>query len=712
MGNRDIFAPNLRKLLILLCSLFLAICPLTTGIDSMTGGDGNDTFVAGISATAANNTFGAVDTLGGGSGTDVLNITADAYASGDVAPAAIVSAIETINVRAVDATAADVLLLGATSFSGATAFNANLATSAITFGTAANTNALAAGQSVGMIGNGIILNGALTAHYGNTVTAGTFNISGGTGTASANANAVLTQTGTGITSNTINSTGGANFLNNVVVSGAANVALTVNAATNLTTGNITGFTGTTSAITVSGAAALVNLGTIEATTVKTITASGMTAGGVTATLNNNTTFVFAGGAGQDIITAGAVLAAGASVDAAGGATDRLVITADAQLTTVTAPFYKGFEVLQANTGVTADASQLSANNTITGIRINDSASAIVAVNGLTAAQAANVAIIAAADATGAITLGLTGATTGGQIDTVNATLTTTTTAGAAQVSNLTGIVLTGVEKLVLTGNNTVPANTGALTLTTTAALSLDSITVTNAGANTITIAAGQTATNLVVDAALSLGATTIDASLYATATGATLKGGLGHDIIEGTALGDSITGGTGNDVLSGTATAGQTAGTDTAVGTIATSVAAATAADTFTGGAGMDVFGIGVGAIATMSTITDLNLGTAVVGGAVDRIVTDSTASAVTVVAFTTAQQATITAAASFSAALDAAINAFGAVAAVASTFTYGTDTYFVLNDVAATTTFTATDLVVKITGVTGTLDASDITLL
>jgi predicted phage tail protein len=78
-------------------------------------------------------------------------------------------------------------------------------------------------------------------------------------------------------------------------------------------------------------------------------------------------------------------------------------------------------------------------------------------------------------------------------------------------------------------------------------------------------------------------------------------------------------------VLSGTATAGQAAGTDLAVGTIGTSVAASTNADTFTGGAGSDVFGVGIGAITTMSTITDLNLGTAVVAGGVDRMLRPST---------------------------------------------------------------------------------------
>jgi hypothetical protein len=406
---------------------------LTAGADlgtAFTGANGNDSFNGQVdtpSAPAVTSTFNVGDTLTGGSGTDTLNIAVTgANGTGGTLTAATVTGIENINIRAVMTTAADIATVTATNFTGATTFSADRASSAVTF------NGLAAGQAVGVIGNGAMVNGAVNANYGATVTAGVFNISGGTGTAGANATAVLTQTGAGITSNTINSTGAANILNNVVLSGTSNVALTINAATNLNTGAITGFTGTTSTITVAGAAAVVNLGAIEAATVKTIAASGLTAGGVTATLNANTLFNFTGGAGNDVITLGVALVTGAMVDAGAGTADRLIVTTDAFVTTATAPFIKGFEVVQANTGVTVDVTQLAAFNTITGVRVNDSASAIVAINGLSATQAANVAIIAAADATGAITLGLTGATTGGQIDTVNATLTTTSpTTGAA-----------------------------------------------------------------------------------------------------------------------------------------------------------------------------------------------------------------------------------------------------------------------------------------
>lgn len=641
---------------------------LTTGLDTIVGTSGNDT-ISGLASdtAAATDSFGAADTITGGLGTDTLNLTFTGVAAATTLPAASVTGVEVINVRALQSTVATVTTVTATNFAGATAFNADRATSAISF------TGLLAGQSVGVTGNGVATNGAVTATYGPAVTAGVFNIAGGT-TAG-----VLTEAGAGITSNTINSTGAANALTNVVLSGTSNVALTINAATNLTTGNITGFTGTTSTITVAGAAASVNIGTLENTTVKTVNASGLTAGGVTATLNTNTGIVFTGGAGNDIVTAGAVIVTGASVDAGAGTGDRLVITADAQLTTATAPFYKGFEVLQANTGVTADVSQLAANNTITGIRINDSASSTVAVNGLSAAQAANVAIIAANDGTGAITLGLTGATNGGQIDTVKAALTTTDATGVAQVSNLTGLTLAGVEKLELTGNGTAAATTGAVTLTTTNATALDSIKLTNAGTNSITVAAGHTAINLAVDASGSAGVTTIDASAYNVSTGALLTGGSGADTITGSIKADTIVGGAGNDTITG-----------------------GLGLDTMTGGAGADTFSFVATAAQTndpvagnYDTITDFVVGT-------DKL------QFTTVTDVVSAQQAAVQAAVTALVAGSTAAQIVTAMALANTTSlgvsfaTFGGDTYVLYETAGASATFTvADDIFIKLTGVT-----------
>ncbi len=432
---------------------------------------------------------------------------------------------------------------------------------------------------------------------------------------------------------------------------------------------------------------------------------------MTTTLNaltNSLTVV--GGSGDDIITTGAVLATGSSVNAGTGTGDRLVIADTTHLTAGTAAFYRGFEQLGVVDGVTADVSLLAANNTVDTIRITDGAGA-TGVTGLTATQANNVQITAANSGTGVVTIGVAGAGNAGQIDTVRAALTTTTAAGAANNIDLTGLTLTGVEKLILTGNGTVAATSGTTTLSTNNATSLDSITLTSAGNSTVTVAAGHTAVNLVIDASASTGSLTANAAAY-VASGADLRGGSGNDTLRGSAGADTITGGAGNDIITGSTGATVAGGTFTAVTT------ASASADVLTGGAGNDIFGFGVGAgntIANISTITDLNLGGATAGGRVDTIVFDlattSAATAVTIVNLSTAQQGTITGAANLAAAVNAALTAAGGVNNVA-VFNYGTDTYLAINGDGNNTFNAAQDLVVKITGVTGTLDASDITVV
>lgn len=138
------------------------------------------------------------------------------------------------------------------------------------------------------------------------------------------------------------------------------------------------------------------------------------------------------------------------------------------------------------------------------------------------------------------------------------------------------------------------------------------------------------------------------------------------------------------------------------------------AADTLTGGAGNDTFHMTAGgAITLASTITDLNLGSNVVGGQVDQIIIDgATAAASTTITLTAAQQTTVTAAATLAAAVDAVLLVAGTANNVAQ-FTYGADTYLIHNGATATAAFTAgEDTLIKITGVIGTLDASDVTIV
>jgi hypothetical protein len=214
-----------------------------------------------------------------------------------------------------------------------------------------------------------------------------------------------------------------------------------------------------------------------------------------------------------------------------------------------------------------------------------------------------------------------------------------------------------------------------------------------------------------VDASgLVLSATTANGLTVAIAAGGTngvkITGSNGVDIIQGSDASDIIDGGAGNDLISGAAA---TYG----AGTFAT-LAANTAADVLTGGAGNDQFGFGLGStMVSFATIKDLNLGTAAVAGQVDKLTFDvATAGAATIVSLSAAQQATVTAAADLAAAADAALVVAATVNNVVQ-FTYGADTYLLVNGATANANYTANeDHLVKITGVAGTLDASDIALI
>lgn len=669
---------------------------LTTAADNFTGTSGNDIFNGLIDGTtAALSTLSAADKIAGGQGVDTLFVTTTNGAVANVLNGADISGIEVVSVRNTNAAGTAATVVNA---AGLTAVNAVRGSGDVTV-----TAGLAQGASFGIDGT---TGGAMNMTYANAATSAALNVTNG-----ATAGAV-TINGAGLTSATITSISGANTLGGVALA-ATTTAVTVDAQSNITTGNITGLAAGSS-ITVKGAGTA-NIGTLLATNVTKVDASANT-GGVTATLNNVATLNVVGGSGNDVLTTDAVLVAGASVDAGAGTADRLVVAESTHLTAATAQYYKGFEQVQAADGTSVDVSLLAANNAINIVRIADGDDTDgTAVTNLTAAQAANVQIISA-NGTGAITIGVKDASVAGQIDTVKAALTTTTTAGVANNIDLTDLTLAGVEKLELTGNGTAAATTGAVTLTTSNATALDSIIIKNAGTNNIVIDAGQTATNLLVDASGSTGNTTIDASAYNTTTGAQLLGGSGHDVLLAvTARSDKLVGGAGNDVIAGTAIGDFTAGTATALGTVTGSIDQATASDILTGGEGRDVFAIGrVDAIANISSITDLNLGGNAAATGVDAIyfdlATTSGATPVTVVALSDAQKATVSGAADLAAAVEAALQVASGVNNVVQ-FTYGTDTYLAVNGADAGFAVDH-DALVKITGVSGTLDASDIVII
>jgi hypothetical protein len=549
---------------------------LTTSADTITGTAGNDT-VNGLvdGTTAANSTLTAADSINGGLGSNTLNITAQGGAL-DVINGALVSNIQTVSVRAVGTAG---VTLDATNTPGLTKVISDLSTQGVTV------TKLATGATAQINGNGAVTNGNFWFGYKTAADAATLNVNGGT----TAGNVTISSAPTAVT---LTSTGAANEIGTVALGGAA-TGLTVNATTNLKTGNITGFTGTTSTITVSGAATTVDLATIENTTVKTIDASGLTAGGVTATLNNNTGIKFTGGAGNDIITTGAVLVSGASVDAGAGNADALVVANTNHITATTGAFYKGFEVLSLSGAVTVDADNLAGTNTFGKLVLAGGGAQIL--SNLNAATAGNVQIVASDTPT----IGVKGATTVGQLDTVAIEANDTLT--AVNTITLTNPTLAGIETLKLTATDNITINS------LTNATALTSITATGAGTVSITTGGVAANSNESIDLSAVTGAANVINASAATTNGLSLIGSSTKaTTITGSSQADVIKGGAGNDTLSNEGTG-----------------VTATKGDLLTGGAGNDTFALygsnASAAIATAesgaATILDFTVGTTTTSG-------------------------------------------------------------------------------------------------
>lgn len=676
-----------------------AASSFTTAIDTLTGSASAEAFSALFNTTvgAADSSFNLGDKLDAGGGSDSLNLSVTGNTASTL-PAVTVSNTEVINVQALLTTAATITTVTASNFTGATAFNADRASSALTV------NALASGQSAGVVGNNSVVNGNSIFNWAAGVTSAVLNVDGG----SKGGN--ITQTGAALTSTTLNATGAANTIGTLALA-ATTTALTINAASSFTSTGITGFAAA-STLTVSGAATNVSVGTLAAN-LATINATGLTAGGVTAILGK-VSQVFTGGTGNDEVTN----VAGASVQTglvdAGAGSDRITFTANGQLTAASGAKFSNFEVLQSNGATDINLANISG---ITAIRAGGAAT----FTNLTAQQAGDITVVAS----GALSFGVLGAATPGQKDTVSITTRDATVAIAS-------LTLANVETINLTA-----ATGSALTsITSLAHANWDVLNLSGASNITITSSATAAVANTTINGAAATGVLTLNFAAT-TANGLSITGGSGNDVITGTAQIDVINGGAGNDTLSagngnnvvlgGAGTDTVTAGTGndslsgeggsvTTGGALFTTLLAQTEADTLTPGTGNDVLGIGAGSSAALlDTVVGLNLGTAVVGGQVDRLVIDApvaAANAAAVVVLTGPQQAAVTAAANLAAAANLVAATVTGVNNVA-TFTFGAATYLFANGASASTSYSAAeDALVLITGFTGTLDVSDIVLI
>jgi S-layer protein len=394
-------------------------------------------------------------------------------------------------------------------------------------------------------------------------------------------------------------------------------AATVNLVSNGTATNTLSLTaGVATAVNISGAAGVtLTADTLAANAVITATNAGKN------TLTIGAAQSYVGGAGGSVVTTNGGTVQSAAVSGGSGTADKLILANATDFgTTAAKALFTGFEVLQVN-AIAADVSKFT-GSTITSEVINGAGT----LTGLTAAQAGKVGLLAG----GAITVGVTGASTVGQIDTVHLT-----NADTAAIT-LTAPNLAGVEILTL--------STGAgLTVSSLAnALALTNVNVDGAGDVAITADIALNV-NTIIDAHTATGAVTVNAStssanglkivgsttgantLTSNALASVLVGGDGGDILTGGAAADSITSGNGNNTIAGgggadTIIVGN--GHNTISGFSGGTVTAGNGFNTITGGAGNDTITVGTGGnIITGAAGADtIKLG-AHVAGVVDTII-------------------------------------------------------------------------------------------
>lgn len=437
-------------------------------------------------------------------------------------------------------------------------------------------------------------------------------------------------------------------------------------------------------------------------------------GGVNVKLDNAGAITIKGGDGADTFNLAATLTNADKVDGGAGR-DTLATTSDI----ITGNQISNIEILR--------------NDGMTGAFNNDDAIGIDTIvhNSTGTATYKNMVGANAADASKGLTLQDVGAVTfniknatglGASSDALYVNVGSAKGTTGVNVANGTaagGLTTTGTETLTV---NVVANNTAANTATGLGGITADG------SLSSITLKGGATSK------AFSLGTLTSTTAALTNIDGSAFLGDL---TIAGTAVSQIIKGGAGNDVLS---TGGRTAYT------------AGVSADVLTGGAGKDTFTFDTSSASTADTkltgtnltaidgnastngrmeiarITDLNLGGDSAGTKVDTIkFAESAATTATLSdAATTAANITIVnggaATAMTGADLGTAVNAIvnggvlatsaGAGKIAAGLFTWGGDTYLIASEQTAVNdafgNVDGRDLIIKVTGVTGTLDASD----
>ena len=542
---------------------------LTTGVETITGAS-NVVVNGSITGSVAPgvDTLNAADSIILTGTGNVMNVTHTALLNTDATNGALISGVQTFNIRNASAAGAgNLVTLDATKIAALTSVQSNLSSGDIAV------TGLVSGATVGVIGNGTLVNGASSFTYGATPTAATLNIQNGV---TAGAISVL---GAAVTTVNVNSTGAANTVAGITAA-ATTTAVAINATTALVTGGITGVAAATT-ITVSGSAAnattgtkvAVDLGTLAANAT-TVNASGLTNGGIALQLGAAADKITGGAGGGNVINTGAIVLTGSV--AVSGLNNTLVVGAAAAVAATPAAKYTGFQTLQNTvTNATLDASLIVG---VTAVQDNSAGTASGFTN-LSATQGAAITVLqseagsqfALKDATG----------------TSDAFTITGGSGVAATAVNVTNLNITGVETI-----NYVNTATAASTLSFgTGSGTLKTLTLTGTGGLTVDLAAQA---NTDATTVIAVNASGLTAKATGTNTFTLLDTVGGHALTTAT-----ITGSAGDNAY----ILGGTTGTDTlAVGKIVTITGGAlkdsltaSEAQLYTAGSGYIAFNGGAG---------------------------------------------------------------------------------------------------------------------
>jgi S-layer protein len=545
---------------------------LTTGVDSIVGGAGNDTFVA--DNTQTNKVASVADVLVGGAGTDTLNVY------GELASTPQISGIENV-----------VLANFADGKSANFASTKGVSTVSVLDAAGAATVSVNDGVAVTITANADATKDQ-TVNFGSTDTSASLTLN----TFKTDTTKKLAVTGTKVATLNLATTGaastvglldGAAALTKLVVTGDKDLTVTDALEVTVATVDAAAFTGKLSVKTTNNTTtqdATATGGTVDLVDITINGGSGKDTIDVSANAADNEIAVNAG-AGDDTLTIGAILANASASSAGdvldgGDGTDTLV--ADVDLVDAVA-------VATALTGVSGfETLSLVGFGDANTVNVADISAGLNRVNLSAVSGAFNNTINFAA---GASTVGINvaAAVAAGQSLTVDAA--GTGTADSLSIVNMltAGQMASATSDLITTDFETVTINTGTYA---TAAAQL--VNVVNVGANTLTLTGANalttTATNgiitaKVIDASAMTGALTMGVAAASGVT--TITGGSAADTllgdaastINGGAGNDTITGGTGNDTLNG----------DDGKDTITTN----TGNDTVNGGAGDDTIVIG-----------------------------------------------------------------------------------------------------------------------